>query len=258
MNWFWMLVGTYLIYATVMVMAHPRIIYPFGPEPFDDPQFRQEIVSEREVAMAVADGDDDVAVLFFMGNGGSLAYFPNVLEAHQSAGRTIAAMEYPGGAGIPGRASEAGLKADALAAYDWLAAQHDGPIVVHGVSLGTGLAIHVAASREVDAIVLDAPYTSLCALMTKASYLPACYLPGVQKWRSIDDVSALSAPVLIQHGAADQLIPLAYGERLSSVMQEAGLPVTFYAVETATHTNLSGQPEYQDRINAFLAEVGKE
>jgi len=95
-------------------------------------------------------------------------------------------------------------------------------------------------------------------LMTKASYLPACYLPGVQKWRSIDDVSALSAPVLIQHGAADQLIPLAYGERLSSVMQEAGLPVTFYAVETATHNNLSGQPEYQDRINAFLAEVGKE
>lgn len=258
MNWLWMLVGTYLIYATVMIVAHPRIIYPFSPEPFENPQFRQEIVSDRNVTLAVAEGDNDIAVLFFMGNGGSLAYFPQSLAVHQSAGRTIAAMEYPGGAGIPGRASEAGLKADALAAYDWLAAQHDGPIVVHGVSLGTGLAIQVAASREVEAILLDAPYTSLCALMTKASYLPACYLPGVQKWRSIDDVPALSAPVLIQHGVADQLIPVASGERLSTAMQEAGLAVTFFAVAGAAHNDLSGQPGYQDRINAFLARVGKE
>jgi len=256
-NWLWMLVGTYLIYATVMVLAHPRMIYPFGPDAFDNPQFRQEIVAGRDVAMAIADGDDDPAVLFFMGNGGSLSYFTNSLAAHLTAGRTIAAMEYPGGAGIPGKASEAGLKADALAAYDWLAARHDGPIVVQGVSLGTGLAIHVAASRQVEAILLDAPYTSLCELMTKAAYLPACYLPGVQKWRSVDDVPALAAPVLIQHGTADQLIPVTYGERLAAIMQEAGLPVTFHAVEAATHNNLSGQPGYQDRINTFLAGVVK-
>ena len=258
MNWLWMLVGTYLIYAVVMVVAHPRVIYPFGPDSFADPQFQQEVVSARDVAMAFSPGDSDVAVLFFMGNGGSLAYFATPLAAHLSAGRTIAAMEYRGGAGIPGRASEAGLKADALAAYDWLAARHDGPIVVHGISLGTGLAIHVAASRDVDAILLDSPYTTLCALMTKASYLPACYLPAVQKWRSIDDVSALSAPVLIQHGRADQLIPVGYGERLAAAMQEAGLRVTFQTIEAAAHNDLAAQPGYQDRINGFLAEVGIE
>ncbi|MEJ8560342.1 alpha/beta hydrolase [Yoonia sp. GPGPB17] len=257
MNWFWMIVGTYLIYAAAMVAMHPRVIYPFGPDVFDNPTFHQEVVSDRDVAMAIADGDDDLAVLFFMGNGGALAYFTFSLDAHQNAGRTVAAMEYPGGGGIPGRASEARLKADALAAYDWLATQHAGPIAVHGFSLGTGLAIHVAAAREVDAILLDAPYATLCALMTKASYLPACYLPGVQKWRSIDDVTALSAPVLIQHGTADQLIPIAYSAQLAAAMEEAGLAVTFHAVEGATHNNLPGQPGYQDRITAFLAEVQK-
>ena len=252
-----MLVGTYLLYAAVMVLAHPRIIYPFGQDSFDNPAFRQETVSARNVAMAVSERDDDLAVLFFMGNGGALAYFTYTLDAHQDAGRTIAAMEYPGGGGIVGKASETSLKADALAAFDWLSTQHDGPIAVHGYSLGTGLAIHVAAARDVDAIILDAPYTTLCALMTKGSYLPACYLPGVQKWRSVDDVPALSAPVLIQHGTADQLIPLSYGQLLAAMMADAGVPVTFHAVEGATHNNLAGQPGYQGRINAFLSALQK-
>lgn len=253
-----MFVGTYLLYAAVMVAAHPRIIYPFGPDAFDNPAFRKEVVSDRDVALAIHQGDDDLAVLFFMGNGGSLAYFTFSLDAHLDAGRTVVGMEYPGGAGIPGKPSEVGLKADALAAYDWLATQHDGPIAVHGYSLGTGLAIHVAAAREVKAIILDAPYTTLCALMTKGSYLPACYLPGVQKWRSIDDVAALSAPILIQHGTTDQLIPMRYGQDLATHMENAGLSVTFHAVNGATHNNLPGQVGYQDRINAFLTGVQKQ
>ncbi len=257
MNWLWMLVGTYLLYAVVMVFAHPQLIYPFGPDAFDDPAFRQDVVTDRNVAMAISEGSDELAVLFFMGNGGSLSYFTFSLDAHENAGRTIAAMAYPGGGGIPGKPSEARLKADALAAYDWLAMQHDGPIAVHGFSLGTGLAIHVAARRPVAAVLLDAPYVTLCELMTKASFLPACYMPGVQKWRSANDVPQLSAPVLVQHGTADQLIPISNGEKLAALMREQGLPVTFHAVDAATHNNLPGQAGYQERINAFLAGVQK-
>ena len=250
-----MLVGTYLIYAAIMVVVHPQFLYPFGDDAFDNPAFRQQVVTDRNVAMAISEGDDDLAVLYFMGNGGALSYFTYALDAHQSAGRTVAAMEYPGGGGIPGKPSEAGLKADALAAYDWLASQHGGPIAVHGFSMGTGLAIHVAASRPVAAILLDAPYTKMCALMTKASWLPACYMPGVQRWNSAAQVGDLSAPVLIQHGTADQLIPISNGLRLSELMQIEGLPVTFEAVPGATHNNLPGHPAYAGRIDAFLADV---
>lgn len=252
-----MLIGSYLIYAIVMVFAHPQMIYPFGPDAFDNPAYRQEVISNRQVSVAISEAEDDLAVLFFMGNGGALSYFTYSLDAHSDAGRTIAAMEYPGGGGIPGKTSEDSLKADALEAYDWLAAQHDGPIAVHGFSLGTGLAIHVAAARPVAAILLDAPYVTLCALMTKAAYLPACYMPGVQKWRSADEVGNLSAPVLIQHGTADQLIPMSHGERLAELMNDAGLDVTFYAVDGATHNNLAGQPGYVQRIDAFLGDLQK-
>jgi fermentation-respiration switch protein FrsA (DUF1100 family) len=253
-KWLLMLGGTYLAYAIMMVLVHPQLLYPFGADPFDNPDFQQSVVSDRGVAVASTLADDRLAVLFFMGNGGALAYFTNTLDAHQDAGRTLAAMEYRGGGGIAGTPSEVGLKADALAAYDWLAAQHDGPIAVHGFSLGTGLAIHVGASRPVAAIMLDAPYARMCALMTKASWLPACFMPGVQKWNSAADVSALTAPVLIQHGTADQLIPISNGQHLAAIMRDKGVDVTFHAVENATHNNLAGQSGYAGRIDAFLAQ----
>lgn len=248
-----MLVGTYLAYAIAMVAIHPQLIYPFGADRFDNPDFVQSVETDRNIAMAVAEGADETAVLFFMGNGGSLAYFTYTLNAHQEAGRTLAAMEYRGGGGIDGKPSERGLKSDALAAYDWLAGQHSGPIAVHGYSLGTGLALHVAAQRDVSAVILDAPYTSLCRLMTRAAYLPACYLPFVQKWNSGADVPAVTAPVLIQHGTADQLIPIAHGARLAEMLRAHGVEVTFTEIENATHNNLAGQTGYQDRIDAFVA-----
>ena len=255
MNWLWMLIGAYLLYAIAMVFAHPQFIYPFGADPFDNPSYAQEVVTDREVAMAWRDGDDATAVLFFMGNGGALAYFTYTLNAHERAGRPIAAMEYPGGGGIPGTPSEVRLKADALVAYDWLAARHTGPIVVHGYSMGTGLALHVAAARPVEAVLLDAPFVKMCELMTKASWLPACYMPGVQRWDSAALVPDVTAPVLIQHGTADQMIPMSNGARLRDVMQAAGLAVTFHAVEGATHNNLAGQTGYAGRIHQFLADL---
>ncbi|WP_342075943.1 prolyl oligopeptidase family serine peptidase [Yoonia sp. SS1-5] len=257
MNWLWAVGGLYLLYAAAMVLAHPKLIYPFGPDVFDAPGWTQAQVTDRAVSIAQWDGTDDVAVLFFMGNGGALAYFTYTLNAHVDAGRTVVAMEYPGGGGIPGKPSEAGLKADALATYDWLASQHDGPIVVHGYSMGTGIAQHVAAERAVFAIILDAPFVKMCELMTKAAWLPACYMPGVQKWNSAALVPQLNAPVLLQHGSADQLIPLRQGARLAALMQAEGLDVDFHAVPGATHSNLAGQPGYRDRIDRFLSDVLK-
>ena len=187
-----------------------------------------------------------------MGNGGALAYFSYSLQAHQVAGRTIAAMEYPGGGGIAGKPSEVGLKADALVAYDWLASRHQGPVVVHGFSMGTGLAIHVAARRDVAAVILDAPYVKMCEFMTRASYLPACFMPFVQRWDSAADVPSIDAPILIQHGAADQLIPAENGRRLAEMFRENDVTVIFNEIAEATHNNLAGVPAYRPQLEEFL------
>ena len=81
-----------------MVFAHPQFIYPFGDTPFESSVFGREVVTDRNVSLAVHEASDDVAVIYFMGNGGALAYFQQSLAAHAVAGRTVVAMEYRGGA----------------------------------------------------------------------------------------------------------------------------------------------------------------
>jgi dipeptidyl aminopeptidase/acylaminoacyl peptidase len=189
-----------------------------------------------------------------MGNGGSLAFFGAHLSVHLDAGRQVLALVYPGGGGIPGHVSEARLKAQALDAYDWLAAQHDGPLIVHGYSLGTGLALHVAANRDVDGIILDAPYARMCDVMTRASWLPACYLPGVQRWNSLAYADQIDAPVLVLHGTGDDLIPISDGQRLVDYLEIAGRNVQFVPLVGANHHNTAHHSDYTAQISDFLSE----
>ena len=246
--------GMYGLYAIIMIFAHPLYIYPFGDDRFADPAFTAVQHGETNVHLQVSDGAPGApAILYFMGNGGSLAYFGASLRVHTDADRTVVAMEYPGGGGIPGSPSEALLKAQALDAYDWLSEQHDGQVVVQGYSLGTGLAQYVAANRDVDGVILTAPYARLCSLMTRASWLPACYLPGVQRWDSLALVDNIEAPVLVMHGADDDLIPITEGQRLVRAMQSAGIEVTFASIDNANHHNVTSQREYAAQISDFLS-----
>ncbi|WP_162197150.1 alpha/beta hydrolase family protein [Loktanella sp. S4079] len=248
-----MAAGIYLLYALIMIFAHPLFIYPFGADRFDAPAFEKVILSEPQTHLQFSSGDSDApAVLYFMGNGGALAYFQPSLRVHTDAGRTVAAVEYPGGGGIPGTSSELLLRDQALAAFDWLDTQTDNPIYVHGYSLGTGLAQYVAAHRTVEGVILVAPYARMCDLMTAASWLPACYLPGVQKWDSLALSDQISAPVLILHGAKDQLIPIENGARLADRLQQEGVEVTFQTLANGNHHNMASQPEFSRLIADFI------
>ncbi len=249
-------VAMYFIYAVAMVLFHPKFIYPFGPDPFVDPAFATHVLDDTQAHLHVTEEDTDgLAVLYFMGNGGSLAYFGAHLSVHTDAGHRVAALAYPGGGGIPGNPSETLLKAQALDSYDWLAAQHEGPIAVHGYSLGTGLALHVAANRDVAGIILDAPYARMCELMTRAAWLPACYLPGVQRWNSLVYADQIDAPVLVFHGTADDLIPVEAGQKLVASMLDAGKGVSYVALEGANHHNILRHPGYVTQFDDFLSNL---
>jgi uncharacterized protein len=146
----------------------------------------------------------------------------------------IAFRGYPGSTGSP---SEAGLLEDGQAAYDY-ARTHapDSPIVVHGHSLGSGVAVAIAARNDVLALILDAPYTRLDHVAAdKFLFLPTVLM--LDKFRSDERIRKVKAKrIFIVHGTDDVVIPLRFGRKLASLRNDAVLMV----IEGGGHESILG------------------
>ncbi len=85
-----------------------------------------------------------VTTVFFHGNGGNLSHRVQHISEITAAGSDLLIIDYSGYGRSEGRPSEAGLYADAEAAYEW-AAKQGKPVVIHGESLGSAVAVELAA-----------------------------------------------------------------------------------------------------------------
>jgi len=154
-------------------------------------------------------------VVFFHGNAGNLeGWFSNV-EFWRSAGWDVFMIDYRGfGKSSGSIASEAQLRADVRAAWDFVAPQYEGrPRVIYGRSLGTALAAGLAADVQPELTVLVSPYRSIVALGSELYPWVPDFLARYPL-RTEDDVPRIAGRVLILHGEADSLIPIAHSEAI--------------------------------------------
>ncbi len=170
---------------------------------------------ERLVAWYVAPREDRPIVLYFHGNGGALHYRVERFRKLVRDGIGLLGLEYRGYAGSSGSPSEAGLYADGEAAYAFAAARYPAKkIVVWGESLGTAIAVALAAEKPVARVILEAPFTSTAEVASlRYWYLPVRLLMKDQ-YRSDERIEKITAPVLILHGVHDHVVPYAMGERM--------------------------------------------
>jgi uncharacterized protein len=136
---------------------------------------------------------------------------------------------------------------DAAAAYAFTAARYSADrIVLWGFSLGSGVAVALAAEQPVGKLILEAPYTSIADLA--ASLLPVMPVRWLlrDQFHSDERIAGVAAPLLIMHGGLDTTIPIAFGERLFALAHEPKQFVRFPegghndldnygAIETARH-----------------------
>lgn len=191
-------------------------------------------------------------MLFMHGQGGRLGVQTNRWRRIREAGLGVLALSYRGYPGSSGSPTEEGLALDARAAYDWLRARHAAAdIVLHGHSLGTGVAVRLASEVEAGGVVLEAPFTA--AVDVAAERLP--WLPVqllmLDQFRSRDRIRDVKAPVLIVHGDQDSVIPIAHGERLFGLARE---PKQFIRMPGSEHNTLVRDGLY-DKVLSFLARV---
>ncbi len=196
------------------------------------------------------DGQAPVLVVFH-GNAGHLGDRVPKLAELLEAGFGMLFAGYRGYSGNPGRPTEDDLTADARLLLDWLAAQGIAPqrTVLYGESLGTGLAVKMAAERPVAAVVLESPYTSIAEVaQVHYWYLPAKWMI-LDKWNSMDHIGQIGAPLLVIHGARDRTVPVRYGRRL---FEAAPDPKEMLVLDRADHNDLYDSPQVPERIVDFL------
>lgn len=175
----------------------------------------------RITAWHVAPKNGKPVIVYFHGNGGSLRSVAPRLRKLAGSGIGLLALEYRGYGGNAGTPSEAGLIADADAAYA-LAASHypTRQIVLWGQSLGSGVAVAIAAKHPVGRLILEAPFTSAAALASlHYRYIPVRLLIK-DGFYSDARIGKVTAPLLILHGARDQVTPYAMGEALFKLANE--------------------------------------
>jgi fermentation-respiration switch protein FrsA (DUF1100 family) len=208
---------------------------------------------ERVIAWYAPARPGQPTILYFHGNGGSLEARSERVRKYAERGRGIFMMTYRGYGGSTGVPSERANVADAKLAYDTLAKEgvRGRDIIVYGESLGSGVAVQVAAEREVGGLILDAPYTSTVDVAELVyPYLPARWLM-TDRYETLRYLGGVKAPLLVVHGEKDSIIPIAMGRRVHAAAIGPAEIVTFAQAGHSDH-HLFGS---YDAINAWIDRV---
>ena len=208
---------------------------------------------ETLVAWYVPAKDGHPLILYFHGNGGALVDRVPRFLALTASGYGLLALSYRGYGGSTGSPTQKGLMEDAETAYlEARARGYDGDrIVLVGESLGTGVAIALAATHEAAALVLDSPYTS--AVEVAAAHYPIFPVIWLMfdRFRSDLAIGDVHIPILVLHGDEDDVIPINLARRLFELANE---PKTFMVVSGGQHLVL-GLAEVFPRVRAWIDET---
>jgi fermentation-respiration switch protein FrsA (DUF1100 family) len=215
----------------------------------------------EELVLDTADGEKVIAwhippkgehpiVLYFHGNGGSLRLRAGRFRALTAGGLGLLALSYRGYGGSTGSPTERGLIADAEAIYAYAAVRYPAErIALWGESLGSGVAVALAASHKVARVLLEAPFTSAADVGAKVYWFVPVRLMMKDQFRSDLRIRDVKAPILILHGTKDGVVPFELGQRLFRL---ANGPKNFLKVEGGGHTNLDGFGG-MDAARAFMS-----
>jgi fermentation-respiration switch protein FrsA (DUF1100 family) len=199
---------------------------------------------ERVIAWHLPPRADRPVVLYLHGNGGALSHRAERFRALTADGTGLVAIDYRGFGGSTGNPTEPGLVIDAETAYGFAAARYPAArIAVWGESLGTAVAVALAAERPIGHLVLEAPFTSAVDVAARRyPFVPVSWLMKDQ-FRSDLRIAAVAAPLLVLHGARDTIVPIEFGERLFALAHE---PKRFVRFPGGEHEGL-------DRLGALAA-----
>ena len=111
-------------------------------------------------------------------------------------------------------------------------------IVLWGESLGSALAVTLAAEKPVGNLVLEAPFTSVADVGAQHYWFVPVRLFMKDQFRSDLRAGKVTAPVLVVHGENDFVVPMTLGKRLYAMIRA---PKRFVSVAGGGHNDLGAR-----------------
>lgn len=248
--------------SALLYFAQDRLIFYPQAAPGMPPHAADLAISEVRIATpdgvslrgwlakpAAAAGGLPLAI-YFGGNAEEVSHMAAL--AGRLPGWALLAVNYRGYGGNAGSPSERALCSDALAVHDWAVRSPDfdpARIVAIGRSLGSGVAVYLAAARPLAGVVLVTPYDSLRAVAQRHYPFAPVALLLKHNFDSIGRAPRILAPVLMLAARRDIVVPVSHAQTLFS--KWAG-PKTWREFGEAGHNDLDADPEYWKEIASFL------
>jgi pimeloyl-ACP methyl ester carboxylesterase len=261
--------GALLKVVATVVVGVPLLVFLlqerliFMPQPLSEAaqaDIRTRFPKGQNVFAQAADGvrvhawhlpgpPDAPLVFYFGGNAEEVSWMLG--EASQAAPNVgWLLVDYRGYGASDGAPSERALVEDALLWYDRFAPQAK-RIVVMGRSLGSGVAVRLAAERKVDAVILVTPFDSMVEVGKRHYPILPVSLLLRHRFDSAARAPKIAAPLLCLAATRDSIIPVEHAKLLYEAW---GGPKRWVALEEAGHNTVDAHPNYWRSINQFLNE----
>jgi hypothetical protein len=223
---------TELIFRTGAARADTQPLFPYERVELPRTDGARQFAWRIERKPVEGQSIEPTWVLFLHGNASTVASRMNVKHYGRlrELGFSMLAPEYRGYNGLEGVPSEAGVAADARAAYDYLRDRVGIPaerVVIFGWSLGAAVAVGLASTVEARGVVLEGAPASIVDIgQQRYPMFPVRWIIR-NPFNAIEKVAGIRAPLLFLHSPEDTIVPFKEGRRL---FDAAPSPKTFVEV----------------------------
>lgn len=246
-------VGLYAVYCGVLFFYQTKLMFPVGmagksgdalptvqTEVIELPTDQGTTTAWFVPSLAASTDNPAPLAVFFHGNAELMDHQRAIIDLYHALGVSVLMVEYRGYGHSAGTPSEKHILSDTVAVLDEVLRRGEvdpDRLVLHGRSIGGGLAAQVALKREPAALIVESTSRSVAGMAWQYGVPPFLVTSPLRTERAF---KKLDVPILVMHAKHDAIFPVEHAHKLDAAARQSTL-VLF----DADHNTLPGPQEIE-------------